>query len=60
MVALMVNLALCFALIPAYGVMGAAISTTAAFVMESVCIFLIARYRLGYHLFVLGSGRIST
>ena len=55
--ALIVNLVLCFALIPRYGVMGAAIATSIAFIVESVLIFLIARYRLGYHLFVIGGPR---
>ncbi len=55
--ALVINLVLCFALIPSYGVMGAAISTTIAFIAESVLIFLIARYRLGFHLFVFGGKR---
>lgn len=54
LVALAVNLALCFALIPKHGVMGAAISTTLAFIVESTLIFLIAKYRLGFHLFVFG------
>ncbi|MET0445557.1 MAG: lipopolysaccharide biosynthesis protein [Pseudorhodoplanes sp.] len=52
--ALVVNLLLCFALIPAYGVTGAAFSTTIAFIVESILIFLIAKYRLGFHLFVIG------
>lgn len=52
--ALAVNLVLCFTLIPHYGVMGAAISTSCAFIVESALIFLIARRRLGFHLFVLG------
>ncbi len=54
LLALAVNLALCFALIPGYGVMGAAIATSIAFIVESLGIYAIARYRLGYHLFVLG------
>jgi len=57
LVALAVNLVLCFALIPKYGAMGAAISTSIAFVVESTLIFLIARYRLGFHLFVFGGKR---
>jgi O-antigen/teichoic acid export membrane protein len=58
LVALITNLALCFALIPAYGVMGAAIATSMAFIVESFMIFVIAKRRLGYHLFVWG-GRQS-
>ncbi len=54
LVALAVNLVLCFTLIPGHGVMGAAIATSCAFIVESVLIFVIARRRLGFHLFVLG------
>jgi O-antigen/teichoic acid export membrane protein len=54
LLALIVNLALCFALIPIHGVMGAAMATSIAFIVESLGIYAIARYRLGYHLFVLG------
>lgn len=52
--ALAVHLGLCFALIPAYGAMGAAVSVSLAFIVESTLIFLIAKYRLGFHLFVFG------
>ena len=39
------------------GAMGAAISVSLAFAVESTLIFLIAKYRLGVHLFVFGGGR---
>ena len=52
--ALVTNLALCFALIPTYGIIGAGIATSVAFIVESVLIFIIARRRLGFHLFVWG------
>lgn len=54
LVALVTNVALCFALIPTYGTLGAAIATAIAFIMESVMIFIIAKRRLGFHLFVWG------
>jgi O-antigen/teichoic acid export membrane protein len=57
-VALVTNLALCFALIPSYGVLGAAIATSIAFIVESVMIFVIAKRRLGFHLFVWGGRQI--
>jgi O-antigen/teichoic acid export membrane protein len=53
-VAFLINLAAGLALIPPLGIMGAAISTTAAFVVESALIFLVAKRRLGYHLFIVG------
>ena len=55
--ALLTNLALCFMLIPAYGVLGAAIATSVAFIIESAMIFAIAKRRLGFHLFVFGGTR---
>jgi O-antigen/teichoic acid export membrane protein len=57
LVALAVNVALCVALIPSRGILGAAIATTTAFIVESAMIFLIARRRLGFHLFVFGGKR---
>ena len=52
-----VNLTLCVALAKPYGGMGVAIGTSAAFVVESALLFLIARRRLGLHLFVWRPGR---
>jgi O-antigen/teichoic acid export membrane protein len=46
------NIALGLLLIPVHGMMGAAISTTAGFVIESALIFAVAKKRLGYHLFI--------
>jgi O-antigen/teichoic acid export membrane protein len=51
-VAFAVNLIGCFVLAKPYGGMGVAIATTAAFVCESALLYLIARLRLGLHLFV--------
>ncbi len=47
-----VNLTGCVVLAKPYGGMGVAIATSAAFVVESALLFLIARHRLGLHLFV--------
>jgi O-antigen/teichoic acid export membrane protein len=51
------NLAMCFTMIPQYGMQGAAISTSAALVIESILLFWSARLRLGLHAFVFGGGR---
>jgi O-antigen/teichoic acid export membrane protein len=47
-----VNLAGAFMLAPRYGGMGVAAAMAAAIVVESVLLFLVARRRLGLHLFV--------
>jgi len=49
-----VNLVLCLLLIPPYGATGAAISISTAFLTETLLLFLIARSKLGAHLFVFG------
>jgi O-antigen/teichoic acid export membrane protein len=51
-VAFTVNIGGCLILAPAYGGVGAACATAAAFVVESVLLFLITRYRLGLHMFI--------
>lgn len=56
-IAFAVNLAVGLALIPSFGMMGAAISTTAAFIVESGLIFAAAKTRLGYHLFIFGGAK---
>ncbi len=55
--AFVINLVLCLLLIPPLGVEGAAIATATALVFESVLLFVIARRRLGYHVFIIGGGR---
>jgi O-antigen/teichoic acid export membrane protein len=50
--ALAVNLIGCFTLAKPYGSMGVAAATSAAFVVESALLYLIAKRRLGLHLFV--------
>jgi O-antigen/teichoic acid export membrane protein len=47
-----VNIVGCFVLAPAYGGVGAASATAAAFLAETILLFLIARYRLGLHMFI--------
>ncbi len=52
-----INLVLCIMLIPRIGIEGAAISTSAALVTESFLLYLVARRRLGFHVFIMGGGR---
>ncbi|MGA7972854.1 MAG: lipopolysaccharide biosynthesis protein [Pseudolabrys sp.] len=47
-----VNLIGCFALAPAYGGLGVASATAAAFIVESSLLFVIARRRLGLTMFI--------
>ena len=47
-----VNIGACLVLAPAYGAVGAAIATAAAFVVESASLFVIAKRSLGLHMFV--------
>jgi O-antigen/teichoic acid export membrane protein len=49
-----VNLTLCVALVPRFGLYGAAIATATAVVVESVLLFVITKRRLGLHVFVWG------
>jgi O-antigen/teichoic acid export membrane protein len=46
------NIALCVALIPHFGVAGAAIAISAAMIVESVLLFLVTKWRLGLHVFI--------
>jgi O-antigen/teichoic acid export membrane protein len=50
--AFLLNLALCIVLIPRLGVEGAAISTSAALIVESALLFVVTRRRLGLHAFI--------
>ena len=47
-----VNIGGCLLLAPAHGAVGAASATAAAFVVESALLFVIAKRRLGLHMFV--------
>jgi O-antigen/teichoic acid export membrane protein len=51
--AFIVNLVLCYALIPSFGLVGAAVSTTIAFAFESALIFNAAKKKFGIHLFIV-------
>jgi O-antigen/teichoic acid export membrane protein len=53
-VALAINLALCFALIPRFGAAGAAVGTAGALFCEAIMLFVVAKRRLGLHVFVWG------
>jgi O-antigen/teichoic acid export membrane protein len=50
-----VNLALCVALVPRFGLYGAATATATAVVVESVLLFVITKRRLALHVFIWGS-----
>jgi len=50
-----INLALCIILIPRMGIEGAAISTSSALVFESILLYLVAKRRISFHLFLLGN-----
>jgi O-antigen/teichoic acid export membrane protein len=50
-----VNLGLCLIFVPHFGVEGAASSITIAFVLESFLLFIVARRKLGFHIFVFGN-----
>jgi len=54
---LICNIALNIALIPVFGVMGAAIATCAATVFESVAFYAVIHRYLGFHLFIIGNGK---
>jgi len=52
--AFLLNVALCFVLIPHFGAMGAAIASATALVFESAWLFLIAKIHLGLHCLIFG------
>jgi O-antigen/teichoic acid export membrane protein len=51
------NLGLCVLLIPRIGIAGAAIASAAALVIESSCLFFVAKSRLGLHCLIFGRPR---
>jgi O-antigen/teichoic acid export membrane protein len=55
--AFVMNLVLCVALVPRYGIYGAAASTSIALVFESILLFWITRNRLGFHVLAFGKGK---
>jgi O-antigen/teichoic acid export membrane protein len=50
-----INLALCVILIPRIGIEGAGVATSAAIVAESIALYVAAKRRLGFHVFILGN-----
>ena len=50
-----VNLVMCVILIPHLGIEGAAAATSTALVVESIMLYLVAKRRLGFHVFILGN-----
>lgn len=48
------NLALCLAFVPFFGVVGAAIATSTALIIESILLFIVTKRWLGFHVFVWG------
>jgi O-antigen/teichoic acid export membrane protein len=52
--AFVVNLTLCFALIPHFGLTGAAMATATAVLVESALLFVVTKRRLGLHVFIWG------
>jgi O-antigen/teichoic acid export membrane protein len=49
-----VNIGLCVALIPHFGMAGAAGATASALVIESILLFIVTKNRLGFHVFIWG------
>jgi O-antigen/teichoic acid export membrane protein len=50
-----INLCLCVILIPRIGIEGAGVATSTAIVAESIMLYLVAKRRLGLHVFILGN-----
>ena len=51
-IAFAINLMLCVVLIPRIGIEGAAAATSIALVAESIALYLVAKRRLGFHVFI--------
>ncbi len=56
-IAFAINLVLCVLLIPRIGIEGAGIATSTALVAESIMLYLVAKRRLGFHVFIMGAGQ---
>jgi O-antigen/teichoic acid export membrane protein len=56
-IAFAINFALCVLLIPRIGIEGAAVATSTALVLESIMLYLVAKRRLGFHVFIMGGGQ---
>ena len=48
------NFALCVILIPRIGIEGAGVATSSALVVESILLYVVAKRRLGFHVFIMG------
>jgi len=59
-VAFAINLVLCAILIPRIGIEGAALATSSAIVAESIMLYLVAKRRLGFHVFIMGGASPAT
>ena len=57
--AFLLNLVLCLLLIPHFGAIGAAIASAVTLIVESACLFLVAKLRLGFHCLVFGRPKKS-
>lgn len=55
--AFIINLLLCVILIPRIGIEGAGAATSTALVVESIMLYLVAKRRLGFHVFIIGGGQ---
>ncbi len=53
-VAFALNLGLCVMLIPRIGIEGAGVATSTALVVELILLYLVAKRRLGFHVFIVG------
>jgi O-antigen/teichoic acid export membrane protein len=53
------NLILCFVLIPRLGLMGAALATAIAILLETVLLALVSWRQLGLHVFIFGRARVA-
>jgi O-antigen/teichoic acid export membrane protein len=52
-----INLVLCVILIPRIGIEGAGVATSSALVVESIMLYFVAKWRLGFHVFIMGGGQ---
>jgi len=55
-IAFAINLVLCVLLIPRIGIEGAGVATSTALIMESIMLYLVAKRRLGFHVFIMDDG----
>ncbi len=54
-----INLVLCVLLIPRIGIEGAGVATSCALVVELILLYLVAKRRLGFHVFIMGGASPS-